>query len=249
VRVAARLSKEPQVVRRWLGLTLIAQAGAAIGLVQVAAERNPALGAHLQTIVIGTVIFFEVLGPIMTRTAIIRAGEVPVAQLVQPFRLGWVDLGKAVLAQIRHVLGGDPWKGRPHDSLQISDLMRQNARSIPSSDDFLHVLEFIESSRHHVYPVVDEAGKLVGVIHYHDVRSTLFHPELAALVRAEDLCHPARWIVYPDQSIDDAFAIVEKTSDDLIPVVAAADDLSLVGIIERRDVVRFVKHRYHMPKD
>lgn len=249
VRMMARVRREPQEVQQWLGLTLIAQAGAAIGLVHVAAERAPELGGHLQTIIVGTVIFFEVAGPILTRMAVVRAGEVPVAHLARPNRLSWREAGLALLGGIRRAFGGDPWAGRPREELRVRDLMRQNVRAIAQTDDFLKILEFIERSRHHVYPVVGAAGDLVGVIRYRDIRSTLFNPELAALVRAEDLCHPARWTLHPDQSIDDALAVVEKTSDDVIPVVAGAADRTLIGLIERRDIVRFVKGRYHTPKD
>ena len=44
IRTMARVRGEPPAVQRWLGLTLIAQAGAAIGLVQIVLERDPKLG-------------------------------------------------------------------------------------------------------------------------------------------------------------------------------------------------------------
>ncbi len=246
IRGAARIRGESPAVQRWLGLTLIAQAGAAIGLVQIVVERDRELGAHLQSVIVGTVIFFEVLGPILARTAVVRAGEVPIAQLVRPDRPGWLEIGWSVLGRIRQAFGGDPWAGRSIETLTVRDLMRQNVPALRPSDGFLTVLDFIEHSRQHVYPVVGEAGELAGVIYYHEIRSELFDPELAALVRAEDLCRPARWTLFSGQLLDEALAVVEKTSDDAIPVVAGEDDLTLVGIIERRDIVRFVKRR-HLP--
>jgi Kef-type K+ transport system membrane component KefB len=245
VWVSARLTGEPQAVRRWLGMTLIAQAGAAIGLVQVATDRDPDLGGRLQTIIVGTVVFFEVLGPILTRTAVIHAGEIPLAQLFHPDRMGWLEACRAVVSQVRQAFGGEPWTRRTRESLTVSDLMRKNVQTLSPSDDFLKVLDLIEHSRHLVYPVVEESGKLLGMIRYGEIRSALFHPELAMLVRAEDLSRPIHSTLTPDQSIEEALSLVRDTSDEAIPVVAGRDDLTLVGMIERRDVARFIKRNYH----
>ncbi|MFW6125060.1 MAG: cation:proton antiporter, partial [Pirellulales bacterium] len=62
---AARAGREEPAVRQWLGLTLLAQAGAAIALAAIAAERDPQLGGHIQTVILGTVVVFELLGPIL----------------------------------------------------------------------------------------------------------------------------------------------------------------------------------------
>ena len=61
-------------MKRWLGTSLISQAGAAIALAGIAIERDPILGELLQNIILGTVVFFEIAGPIMVRTAVLRAG-------------------------------------------------------------------------------------------------------------------------------------------------------------------------------
>ncbi|WP_166829976.1 cation:proton antiporter domain-containing protein [Thalassoroseus pseudoceratinae] len=241
VRAVAWMRGEPQSVQNWLGATLIAQAGAAIGLVQVAAARDPELGDHLKTIVVGTVVFFEVVGPLLTRWAIVRAGEVPVAHLVHPDRPSWRESMTNLIRHFRRSLGQDPLAKRQQGELKVHDLMRQNVKSIPSSADFLQVLDFIEHSRDLVYPVVNNDCDVVGTIRYRDIRSNLFDPAVASLVRAEDLCIPPRSQLLPEQSIDDALRAFEKNPDGVILVVASVDVPTLVGLIERRDVVRFAK--------
>ncbi len=59
-------------VKRWLGSALFSQAGAAIALSAIAADRDKALGQQLQHIILGTVVFFEIVGPILVRTAVLR---------------------------------------------------------------------------------------------------------------------------------------------------------------------------------
>lgn len=248
IRFTAFWQQELPEVQRYLGATLIAQAGAAIALVQIASSRDPVLGAHLQTIIIGTVVVFEIAGPLLTRWAVVQAGEVPVAHLVQPERPGLVQSLKAIISQIRISFGHDPLMKRDRKDLKVSDLMRKNVKSLSNSADFLEVLDFIEHSRHQVYPVTDTEGCLLSVIRYRDLQSVLFDREVAPLVRAEDLSIATDLYLTPETPIEEAFRRCEKTEDDVIPVVDSPETLRLVGLLERRDIVRFIKTDHKLPR-
>ncbi len=64
------------VVRRWMGMALMPQAGVALGMALVATERCPNVGDIILTVVIAATVIFELIGPVMTRIALVRAGEV-----------------------------------------------------------------------------------------------------------------------------------------------------------------------------
>jgi NhaP-type Na+/H+ or K+/H+ antiporter len=64
------LSRAPAAMRRFMGPALMPQAGVALGLALIAAERFPELGPSLLTIAIGTTVVFELLGPLCTRWAL-----------------------------------------------------------------------------------------------------------------------------------------------------------------------------------
>ncbi len=64
-------------IRKYLGLTLLPQAGVAIGMASLVAGRFPTLGAQVNTIVLAGVLVFELVGPIITKLALTRAGEIP----------------------------------------------------------------------------------------------------------------------------------------------------------------------------
>lgn len=66
-------------VRKYLGLTLLPQAGVAIGMAQLVSARFPTLGAKVNTIVLAGVLVFELVGPIVTKIALTKAGEIPAA--------------------------------------------------------------------------------------------------------------------------------------------------------------------------
>jgi Kef-type K+ transport system membrane component KefB len=71
---ARRLGMAPSV-QRYLGLTLMAQAGLAVGLTIVAEHRFPELSGAVTTIVLASVAVYEMFGPVSTRWALIRSGE------------------------------------------------------------------------------------------------------------------------------------------------------------------------------
>jgi Kef-type K+ transport system membrane component KefB len=61
--------------RRWMGPAIFPQAGVALGMALVAGQRFPQIREDLLAVVIGSTILFEVVGPILTRLALIRVGD------------------------------------------------------------------------------------------------------------------------------------------------------------------------------
>ena len=74
--LGAKISNAPKTVRKWLGLTLVPQEGVAIGLATSAAATLPEYGATIRTIVLCGVVVYELVGPIITKTALKKAGEI-----------------------------------------------------------------------------------------------------------------------------------------------------------------------------
>ena len=75
--VGGAASKAPRVVRTHAGWCLLPQAGVALGLALMVSQRYPQWGAQLLSVIVGTTIIFEILGPILTRWALHHAGELP----------------------------------------------------------------------------------------------------------------------------------------------------------------------------
>jgi len=73
--LGAQLIGAPATVRKYVGWCLLPQAGVALGLGLIAAERFPEFGGGILSLLIGTTFLFEVLGPIATRIALNRSGE------------------------------------------------------------------------------------------------------------------------------------------------------------------------------
>jgi hypothetical protein len=58
-----------------MAMALMPQAGVALGMALVAAQRRPDLGESILTVVIASTVLFEIAGPILTRQSLIRMGE------------------------------------------------------------------------------------------------------------------------------------------------------------------------------
>jgi Kef-type K+ transport system membrane component KefB len=74
-RIGARRLGMAPVVQRYLGLTLLAQAGLAVGLTIQAEHRFPDYAPAVVAIVLASVALYEMFGPISTRWALMRSGE------------------------------------------------------------------------------------------------------------------------------------------------------------------------------
>ncbi len=71
-----KLTKANPVVTKYLGWTLLPQAGVEIGMAQVAMAALPAIGAQINTVVLCAIFVYAIIGPIITKIALTKAGEI-----------------------------------------------------------------------------------------------------------------------------------------------------------------------------
>jgi hypothetical protein len=62
-------------LRRWLGIGLMPQAGVAIGMALLAAQRFPDTASVVLTVAVASTIVLETVGPVFTRLAIRKAAS------------------------------------------------------------------------------------------------------------------------------------------------------------------------------
>ncbi len=63
------------VYQRWMSMALWPQAGVALGMALLASQHFPTLKDVILPIAIGSTIIFELIGPVMTRKALVKIGE------------------------------------------------------------------------------------------------------------------------------------------------------------------------------
>ena len=70
------MMKCPPTVEKYLGITLLPQAGVALGMSVTVAAEFGAEGALIRNIVLFSVLIYELVGPMLTKMALSAAGEI-----------------------------------------------------------------------------------------------------------------------------------------------------------------------------
>ncbi len=244
VYVAARALREPPQVRKWLGATLISQAGAAIALVSIVTKPVEQgglgeLGQRMQVVILGTVVVFELVGPILIQMSVRRAGEVPLATAILHKTTGPVrELGR-LFNRILADFGYDPWSTGKPTEVKVAKVMRQDVQAVSAGATFDQVIDHIEHSRDNTYPVLDQTGTLVGIIRYGDLQDVLFDPEANNLICAQDMAAPVDQVLYAEDSIADMRPSLQDGLDDCIFVITCDEERRLIGVVRRREALRY----------
>ncbi|TRZ93938.1 cation:proton antiporter [bacterium] len=74
--IGARISGASRSIKRYLGLGLVPQAGVALGCALIAKNDFPEVGGMIFTTIIATTVIYELIGPLCTKYALQKAGEV-----------------------------------------------------------------------------------------------------------------------------------------------------------------------------
>ena len=78
--IGSSLVKAEPNVRKYLGYTLLPQAGVAIGMTQLAMQVIPEYGVTVRAVILAGTLVYELIGPVITKVALTRAGEIAPAQ-------------------------------------------------------------------------------------------------------------------------------------------------------------------------
>ncbi|MDD3170958.1 MAG: cation:proton antiporter [Bacilli bacterium] len=70
--------KEDEHVKKYLGFALLPQAGVAIGMAKIASESLTEYSSQILAVVLCATLFYELIGPIATKFALKKAGEIEI---------------------------------------------------------------------------------------------------------------------------------------------------------------------------
>ncbi len=239
-RIGAKFGGFSSTEKKWTGFAMVAQAGVAIGLCN-ALYRMEAPGHELLvTIVLGSVVIFELLGPTSIRFGLIRAGEVPLlTMLAKKAPVGSFEGFYQVINFFRSSLGIPMgYKVGSANDILVKHIMRTNVNTVHEDVHFDELLHFIAHSNYDRFPVIDKEDRFIGVIDYSDIRDVLFDPILENLILAIDLVSKPALVINPEDTLGDALKIFKKHKDiSYLPVVDKSAPDKLLGIINQNDVL------------
>jgi Kef-type K+ transport system membrane component KefB len=74
--LGAIIMKAPETVKKYIGFSLVPQAGVAIGLSLLAAQLLPEYGQTIRAVILSATFIYELTGPAITKIALKKAGEI-----------------------------------------------------------------------------------------------------------------------------------------------------------------------------
>ncbi|ATU07572.1 chloride channel protein [Methanohalophilus portucalensis] len=122
------------------------------------------------------------------------------------------------------------------ESLTVRDNMVRDVLVLNVRDTTANLLNLMQKSKHAGFPVLDNQGKLAGIVTLHDMRDKVKQGELekpVIQIMTEDVA-----TAYPDESLDIVLKRLAAHDVGRLPVVSRNDGISLIGIITRSDIVK-----------
>lgn len=207
----ARYSGASAVVRKYLGICLLPQAGVAIGLAILAGQQFDAnLGRLIIMVVMTATFLMEILGPMLVKVGVEKAGEVGMNVTEE-------DLIK---------------------TYKVADVMNTTPTSIAQDLPLQQILEVFSTSDSVYYPVIDNQSRIIGIITIADIKEMFANMGVAGWLLACDVAEPVLDKTTPQQPLEEAMARMSRFDLESMPVVAGADSDELVGVLDYRAVNR-----------
>ncbi len=204
-------SKAPAVVRKYLGICLLPQAGVAIGLAILASQQFGSELGHIIVIVVMTGTFLmEIIGPMLVKVGLKRAGEIG------------LNITEDDLIQ----------------TYSVADVMDAEVPVISAGMSLSEVIKVVSNTNNFYYSVVDDDNKLMGAVTLDGIRNTFATQELNDWLVALDIMEPIIGKVTPDMALSDALEEIRKLNVEHVPVVASSRDDSFAGVLGDRAVRR-----------
>ncbi len=125
-------------------------------------------------------------------------------------------------------------------SLRVSDVLDRGEAAavvtVKASTPLATLLELFSETGHDAFPIVDDEGRLIGIVDDRAMRETIGTEGLVPLIVAQDLAEKAP-LLHPSESLDSAMRKMVSSRHDELVVVDDTDERRIVGTLSRRDLI------------
>ncbi len=131
------------------------------------------------------------------------------------------------------------------EGINVGDVPLEQRATVFQGMRLGEIVQLIATSRQNYFPVVDVAGKFVGIFSSDDVRSHLFNDSVWELAIARDVITTRVVSVTPADDLNTALKKFTELNLDELPVVQVDNARELLGMLRRRDVIAFYNEKLH----
>ncbi len=121
-------------------------------------------------------------------------------------------------------------------TMRVEEIMTRDVVTVSPEDTLRRVVELIAETHHTGFPVVDRSGRVVGIITQSDVLRYKFS-ELDKVKVSEAMSRNII-AVLPSSTVEEALHKILRYGIGRLPVVNSYEEMKLVGIVTKKDVVR-----------
>ncbi len=171
---------------------------------------------------------YHIILPLMFATVI----SLVISEAVSPYSIYTLELRKRGV-----------WLGRRNriDVMQgvtVAEIMSPAKDVVPPDMPATELEYYLNQTKHHGVPVVDDNGRLVGIVTLSDMMKTVRRRGSLERLRVIDIATKNPIVVYPDDPAWKALKLMGIHDIGRVPVVSKDDPSRLVGIVRRQDIVR-----------
>lgn len=110
---------------------------------------------------------------------------------------------------------------------------------IPESMPFGQLVQTMSQSSALYFPVVNQEGKVTGILSVNDIREFLFEDSINHLILAKDVATGDVERVFPSDTLQQALDKMAVLNVDELPVVREDDRDVVVAMISKRDIINY----------
>lgn len=131
------------------------------------------------------------------------------------------------------------------EDIKVRDMIiyLRKCTTVPENMPFSQFRHVFSDSSQHYFPVVDGKGRLTGIFSINDIRGVLFEQEIDNVVLMRDIATSDIIFTTPSEDLNEVLKKFTIRNIQSIPVVEDKNHASLMGMLERREVISVYNKR------
>jgi CIC family chloride channel protein len=126
------------------------------------------------------------------------------------------------------------------EQMQVSEVVKpRHVITVPENLPLDQLIQVVTASRETYFPVVNQTGRMSGILSINDIREVMFEESLSRLVVAKDVATPNVVRVFRDDSLQEALDKMVLLNVDELPVVEAEAPEKIFSMISKREIVGY----------
>lgn len=214
--LAAKITKAPDKIAKYMGLCLFSQAGVTIGLAISTYNKFPTIGFTVLNVVTVSTFIVQIIGPPFVKYAITKADET------------YKKISDEEILE----------------KIKIKESIDSNPHLIPYNYTLPQILKEVALSNYDEYYVVDENDNVIGSFDLSTLKPLIYeNDELTAnLIIAQDITSPIIHKIKITDNLKTAYNIMLTYNLKILPVVDEKNDLKIIGVISMQNIKSLLKN-------